>query len=451
MKDLTEGKISKNLLLFTIPVIFSLTLSRAYTTIDQIMVGKLLGEVSLAAVGSTSSFLTFFSSLLWGAGMGIPLYIGFLSSKGEKSKTVSALKSNIVFLALVAFTISFLSIVFYKPIFSFLNVNKEIYVDAFKYYAIVTASKTMATVTACSNDIFNILGAPSHALKMSVINCVVNIFLNYLFIKILGFGVTGAAIATFISIAVVFAINVFALKKLIKSISTEKSDKKINFHHVKMGWKYALPCMAQQGVMYFASLLVQPSINSLGNSQIAAYSVDLTIYNILTIFFYSASSSVSTFCNQCLGKGKINLVKKGFLHGLIIGFCLSMPIILLSLIFPAQLASLFLQDANGETAQYIIRYIALCFPFLPLTIVTNFFHRFFRGIMVPNLALFSTVIYSIARIIFTYLLVPIYFMDGVYWGFILAWACEFIVCIIIYITKKWKSKQYLEIEKAQNA
>lgn len=92
MKDLTEGKISKNLLLFTIPVIFSLTLSRAYTTIDQIMVGKLLGEVSLAAVGSTSSFLTFFSSLLWGAGMGIPLYIGFLSSKGEKAKTVSALK-----------------------------------------------------------------------------------------------------------------------------------------------------------------------------------------------------------------------------------------------------------------------------------------------------------------------------------------------------------------------
>ena len=77
MKDLTNGKIGKNLLLFSIPVIFSLTLSRAYTTIDKIMVGKLLGDLSLAAVGSTSSFVQFFSSLLWGAGMGIPLYIGY--------------------------------------------------------------------------------------------------------------------------------------------------------------------------------------------------------------------------------------------------------------------------------------------------------------------------------------------------------------------------------------
>ena len=285
MKDLTNGKIGKNLLLFSIPVIFSLTLSRAYTTIDKIMVGKLLGDLSLAAVGSTSSFVQFFSSLLWGAGMGIPLYIGFLANKNNSKNTIIALKSNLIFIAIVSFAISFFSIILYKPIFKLLNVNTEIYSEALIYYVVIMSGKMMATVNACLNDIFNILGLPSHALKNSIVNCLVNIFLNYVFMKTCGFGITGAAFATLISILVVFIINLFELKKLIRSISKEKISSKLDFEHIKLGWKYALPCMAQQGVMYFSSAVIQPVINGLGNSQIAAYSVALEIYDIITIFF----------------------------------------------------------------------------------------------------------------------------------------------------------------------
>ena len=44
MKDLTKGNIYKTFLLFAIPMVLSSLLSQAYSTIDTIMAGKLLGD-----------------------------------------------------------------------------------------------------------------------------------------------------------------------------------------------------------------------------------------------------------------------------------------------------------------------------------------------------------------------------------------------------------------------
>ena len=64
MKDLTKGNIMKNLFIYAIPAILATLLSRTYSTVDSIMVGKILGETGLAAIGSTTSFMTALSALL---------------------------------------------------------------------------------------------------------------------------------------------------------------------------------------------------------------------------------------------------------------------------------------------------------------------------------------------------------------------------------------------------
>jgi len=66
MKNLTEGNIPKNLMLFAIPIIVSGVIGNAYNLIDTIIVGKYIGEYGLAALGSTSPFITIISSVIWG-------------------------------------------------------------------------------------------------------------------------------------------------------------------------------------------------------------------------------------------------------------------------------------------------------------------------------------------------------------------------------------------------
>ena len=57
--DLTEGKISKVLLLFALPMIAGNMLQQFYNIADTLIVGRVLGTDALAAVGSAYTLMTF--------------------------------------------------------------------------------------------------------------------------------------------------------------------------------------------------------------------------------------------------------------------------------------------------------------------------------------------------------------------------------------------------------
>ena len=54
-KDLTEGKPSKLILNFGLPLLFGLIFQQFYNMVDSVIVGQKLGTDALAAVGSTGS------------------------------------------------------------------------------------------------------------------------------------------------------------------------------------------------------------------------------------------------------------------------------------------------------------------------------------------------------------------------------------------------------------
>ncbi len=49
--NLTQGKISSQILFFAIPVIIGNLLQELYNVVDTLIVGETLGEIKLAAVG----------------------------------------------------------------------------------------------------------------------------------------------------------------------------------------------------------------------------------------------------------------------------------------------------------------------------------------------------------------------------------------------------------------
>ena len=104
MKDLTKGNIYKTFLLFAIPMVLSSLLSQAYSTIDTIMAGKLLGDSALAAIGALSPFETFVNSVFWGYGMGVGVYVSHLFGAGAHEKLKQVIVNNFRF----AFSLLFL-------------------------------------------------------------------------------------------------------------------------------------------------------------------------------------------------------------------------------------------------------------------------------------------------------------------------------------------------------
>ena len=64
--SLTQGPITKNILLFALPLIFGNLLQQMYNIADTWVVGRFLGADALAAVGSSYTLMTFLTSILLG-------------------------------------------------------------------------------------------------------------------------------------------------------------------------------------------------------------------------------------------------------------------------------------------------------------------------------------------------------------------------------------------------
>ena len=58
-RDLTQGPVTKSMLLFALPMILGNLLQQFYNVADTLIVGQFLGSTALAAVGSSYTLMTF--------------------------------------------------------------------------------------------------------------------------------------------------------------------------------------------------------------------------------------------------------------------------------------------------------------------------------------------------------------------------------------------------------
>ena len=75
-KDLTTGKITPQLVKFTIPLVLGNLFQLTYNAVDSIIVGRFVGKEALAAVGICNPILTLFILFLNGLCMGASILMG---------------------------------------------------------------------------------------------------------------------------------------------------------------------------------------------------------------------------------------------------------------------------------------------------------------------------------------------------------------------------------------
>jgi Na+-driven multidrug efflux pump len=97
-QNLTEGPITKKLILFALPLMVGNILQQLYNIIDTLIVGRVLGEIALGAVGSSFALMTFLNSIIIGLCMGSSAY--FSMQYGKKDYDRLRQSSFVAFLAI---------------------------------------------------------------------------------------------------------------------------------------------------------------------------------------------------------------------------------------------------------------------------------------------------------------------------------------------------------------
>jgi len=439
MKDLTKGNIYKTFLLFAIPMVLSSLLSQAYSTIDTIMAGKLLGDNALAATGALAPFATFINSVFWGYGMGLGVYVSHLFGAGAYVKIKQVIVNNFRFIFSLLLLLSGVFILFRWEIYGLLKIDPAIIPDCNRYFVITTAGKVFILYMSFSVSVFNAVGDSAFPLNVSILSAVLNISIGAMGILLLHMGIEALAWSTVLSAAICSGAYWLRLRSVFKKMQVLAVKTPIRFLEIKEASRFSVSTMTQQSVMYFAGLILSPMMNGIGGAASASYSVSLKIYNINAAIYINSSKTVGSFTAQCYGAKKYHLLKKGVRVGALQTLVLVMPVLLACCLFARPVTSLFYaKDANPEAVQYTVMYLRYFLPFLTCNIFANLFHNFFRGIGRMRALLMTTIAGSVAQIIISAILIGPFGIYGYYAGWVLSWIADGAVGAGIYFFGSWR-------------
>ena len=445
LKKLYEGNIRRNFFTFALPLILTAFLSQAHTIIDTIMAGMLIGDSAISATGSTSPFITLISSMCWGYGTGFSIYATILFGSGNYEKMFNVVKMNFISSSAVVFLISMLCIIFHEPIFDLLNIEEGMRKDAFSYFSIYMAGLVFLHINWCSVYITHSTGLTTLPFIASIITNVMNISGNYIFIKYCGLGVGGAALATVLSAFVVAVFYLVILLRVFKKLGCRLGSFYMDIQEVRTSVRYAVPTMLQQSVMYLCTAAVSPLTNLCGANAIAGYTIGMRLYDVNANVYQNSSKTVTNYIAQCVGAKKYNIIKKGIRVGFLQTFLFLLPFLAVTVFAAKPIARAFLD--SPEAIRYAEIFMKFCMPFVIFNVINNMMHGVFRSTGAGRYLVIATVVYSIARFGFSYLLFEKYEMLGIFSAVVLAWVTEAIFALIVYFSGRWKNDEYRRLEK----
>ncbi len=446
MKNLTQGSIYKNFIIFAIPMVLSGLLSQMYNTIDTVIAGKFVGDTSLAAIGATSPFIMFVSSIFWGCGAGFAIYIAERFGADDFSAIKRDMYNGYVIIITALIFCSAMSVIFREAIVGFLKVDKTIHDEAVQYFGIYMGGSTFILLSYCGVYILNAFGSGSFPFLMSVISAVLNIAGNIVSVTVFNLGVAGIAFSSVFAALVVDICYFIKILKCFSEMGVLKKRFPFEPKRFLQCANYWFPNTFQQTVMYTSGMLLSPILNLLGSDASASYTVCLRIYDFNANIYQNSAKTVSTYTAQCVGAKKTDLLKKGLWVGLLQGLMfLSIPL-LACVIFPKQICYIFFKsDYTGLGIQYSVVFMRYFMPMIVFNLVANLFHAFFRGMAIMRPLVIATFIGSSVKLVAGYILLKLFGVYGFFTGWALSWLSDAVFGFICYCNPSWREKLQMRI------
>ena len=150
---LTNGSPFKTLLLFSLPMILSVTLQQFYNICDSMIAGKMISDNALSAVSATYPVTVVYLAIAVGFGVGANIITArFIGEKNYKNAQ-SSIYTSIITILTLALIISGLGLVLLKPLLIMLNVNNQPYYnDAHTYFFDALGVEYVGFIQSKCND-----------------------------------------------------------------------------------------------------------------------------------------------------------------------------------------------------------------------------------------------------------------------------------------------------------
>lgn len=446
IKDLTTGKPEKVLWQFSMPMFISVIFQQLYNMADSAIAGKFAGENALAAVGASYPITMIFMAIAVGSNIGCSVVISklFGGKKYRQMKTaitttlLSAVVLSVLLSVVGLFSSRLLMILVRTPanIFSAGDVYLKIYIGGFTFLFLYNIA----------TGVFTSLGDSKTPLYYLVGSSLGNIALDYLFVAVFHWGVSGVAWATFIAQGVACILALLTLKKRVMAVETTGKPAVFSFFMLRRISSIAIPSILQQSFISVGNIFIQGMINGFGSAVIAGYSSAIKLNTFCITSLTTLGNALSSFTAQNMGAGKMHRVKKGFRIGIVMGLIVAVPFILIFMLFGNTVMGLFLNDESRLAMETGRQFLLIVSPFYVVIATKLIADGVLRGSGLMKEFMISTFSDLILRVILAAVLSRSFGTIGIWISWPIGWTTAMILSLVFagrnhFLAKKDKIYQ----------
>ena len=361
-RNLTEGGVFKNVLLFSLPYLLSYFLQTLYGMADLFIVGQFEGVASTTAVSIGSQVMHMLTVMIVGLAMGSTVSIGQAVGGGrEKQAARSIGNTATLFMSLSVLLMAGL-LLLVRPIVRVMSTPEAAVSGAEAYLTVCFIGVPFITAYNIISSIFRGLGDSKSPMYFIGVACAVNIALDYLFMGALHLGSAGAALGTTLSQAVSVAVSLIVIRKRNIGVPLVREDFKPDRQAMGSILKIGVPVALQDGLIQVAFIVITIIANQRGLTDAAAVGIVEKVISFLFLVPSSMLSTVSALGAQNIGAGKPERAVRtlGYACLLAAGFGLTVAA---AVQFVAEgIVGLFTTDSGAIAAggQYLRGYIWDC-------------------------------------------------------------------------------------------
>ncbi len=340
--------ISKLLVQQAVPASIGILVMSLNMIVDTIFVGRWIGPLAISAITVVIPVTFFIAAIGLAVGIGGSSVLSRALGSGDDDKALRVFGNQITLTFLVSGLLAILGLVFQNTLIEFFGADDSFKDMALTYYRIVLCGIVMLAMCMMGNNVIRAEGKPKFAMYAMILPAIGNIGMDYLLINVLGYGMEGAAWATFASYAVCFAFIVwfFIFKSELRIVPkclvlTRKIVSEIS--------GLSSVTLARQGVISVLTILLNNVLINYGDAlDVASYGIISRMLMFALFPVIGVTQGFMPIASYNYGANQYARVRETIKTSILYAGGLALAIFIIIMTVPDFFVSWFISDSNAQ-------------------------------------------------------------------------------------------------------
>ena len=374
---MAETPVAKLIVTLGVPTTISMLITSIYNMADTYFVGT-LGESAQAATGILFTLQAIIQAIAFMMGHGSGTFVAKALADRNEKEASTVVSSAFFFGTGIGLVLMVLGLSLLRPFMLLLGSTETILPHAMDYGMWVLLSCPLLIGSLVLNNNLRYEGKAFYAMFGLMTGGLLNILLDFIFVRVIALGVFGAGMATAISQTVSFTILLIMYQTKAQShVSVRYLSKNASVYLSIM--RVGFPSLLRQGLTSISHGILNNLTKPFGDAAIAAISVVNRCSSLVLCIVLGIGQGFQPVASFNYQIGKRRRVKQGMLFTMGLGCAISLLLSVLGLIFAPAIIAVFQKSAVVVTiGAQGLRYACIGLLFLPMAVPVNMLYQSIR-------------------------------------------------------------------------